>query len=292
MKVSEFKVSLGKAGFYESTVQEVLAYKHADKSYKSMFHSNSEREDWRYAEDTKGDVEEMLHAGRPTPYLKGVIDSLKDSTNKEFNEEFKSQRRRRRKDEFDGEICVDTYMSGDPMYYRKVRRVSARDRMINVVINVAAHCGHDSHELMKFYVKTVSKVKKLVENGYMVQVYGACFVKDLNDVERVTILNVKLKEADKPMDVQRVMTLGHIGFFRHMLFNFMHMSSYENCKVSPCGGLGQPISSDQNQHLLNECLENLSRETESNFKYFDFGTQGQEGIEYKQGVREDFTSEE
>ncbi len=237
-------------------------------------------DEWAFGKGISGkETWEMLMKGRLNSSLKKKYDETSFSFKREAI--LPSVKRRKRKDEYDGEICIDSYLANDSSYYRKVRRVSSKTKSIRVLINVGYNCGHSAEELFKNVKSSIKKVENLIKSGYIVEVYAADFTKDFGrkPFDKLLIL-IKIKESDKPLDCFRLQTAVLPGFFRSAVFRAMNIINdlYE-VEANSC--LGEPVNIKQNRELLNSILTHAKKQLNSKIIYFDGSTkEGLKGIEF------------
>ncbi len=233
-------------------------------------------------QETFGEVLAMHKEGQLNEAWKKKILTEKTAQGR-LNEQMPIMRRRRRKNEYDGDICIDTYMSGDPMYYRRTTKVSTQQRIINVMVNVSAHCGVEASTLRKAYSAITNNIKELIRRGYLVEVTHADFAYGGAETGKKTIdlTLCKIKEANKPLDEARLLTMAHPSTLRVLHFNAINRMAKLYHETSPSYGLGQPINQEINKGLLPQVLQSLFDSTGRNYRYYDLKCT--EGLEVENG---------
>lgn len=279
MKIQKIK----NGNYYKMTAREVAEHQVIGKSEPLYTGERTEDLEWAMGDLSLSDCKDMFFKGQPHPSVDQKIKEASNSgRNKGYNEKYQSARRRRRKNEFEGDICIDTYMSGDSAYYRQVTKVKAQDRMINVVINVSAHSGNSEEFLFEAYSEIISNIEKLLMQGYMVQVMAVAVKQNTFNEKSDDVFAIVLKEDNKPIDKGRLKIIAHTSFYRVFMFNAYH---YANTKDSSKNGLnwgyGQPINTQQYEDKLQGMLTELSNVENKSFRYYDaFNTSG---MEFKNG---------
>jgi hypothetical protein len=235
--------------------------------------------EWAFGSGISGkDTWDMLIKGR-------LNSSLQKSYNQHsckisFNSKLPSVKRRRLKNEYDGEICIDSYLSSDPFPYRKVSRVKSQDRAVRVLVNVGYLSSTSSKELLDYISKAIKKVEGLIKKGYLVEVYASSTSTDTGVGQFKNLFTLlKIKESDKPMDLYRMQTAILPGFFRSAIFRAKNIVNHlYNAGIDD--GLGRSVNTKNNKELLQYTLEKLKNIVGGKFIYYDGSTEeGIEGIE-------------
>lgn len=250
----------------------------SEESYCGNLNQISDDE-WAYGPGISAkDTWDMLIKGRLNKNLQKVYND--HSCKIKFNAKLPSVKRRRLKNEYDGEICINSYLSSDPFAYRKVSRVKSQDKAIRVLVNVGYLCDTTSKDLLKHVSKALNKVENLVKRGYLVEVYATNTSKDVGEgrFENLFVL-LKIKESDKPMDLYRMQTAILPGFFRSAIFRAKNIVNHlYDAGIS--SGLGRSVNTLNNKEMLLPTLQQLKNIIGGKFIYYDGSTeQGMEGIE-------------
>ncbi len=249
-----------------------------DSSYAGNL-SQISNDDWAFGEDISGkETWEMLMKGRLSEKIQKKYDEIKSVFKRETP--IPSVKRRRNKNEYDGEICIDSYLANDPSYYRKVKRVSSKTRSIRVLVNVGYNCSNSAETLFKNVKHAINRVENLIKNGYLVEVYAvSCSTNLGTDQFKNLFTLIKIKESDKPIDFYRLQTAVLPGFFRSALFRAKNVIN-DLYQAEMDSGLGEPINTQQHVDLLKSTLDQLENQFGSKFIYFDGSTEeGKKGIE-------------
>ena len=179
-------------------------------------------------------------------------------------------RRRRRRNEYDGEICIDSYLAGSTDYYRKVSKVRTQDRIVRVIINLVYNGGTSAEMFMEYNIKAVSSVEKMLREGKIVEVYGAFTglgtFKD-RSFKNALILT-KIKEADRGRDLRRMKSACLTAFARKAIFRSPQLVAAK-LGISVSEGLGEPINTTQNEDQLNRMIKEAAKQMQSEVVFFD-----------------------
>ncbi len=226
-------------------------------------------DEWRFGryEDKPAEVVKAIIQGNPHADLLGKAEKVLTSAPMGKGQ---TMRRRRRKNEFDGEIDIDAYMSGDAAYYRKVNRVSSKARVVNVMLNIGANAAWEESELEKAYIKIFQNIYTMLKQGYLLRV--SVLMPSKGGFEKMPKGNnwilINMKEGDKPADFARLITACYIGFFRSTMFRAMNYIAQKN-ETETTWDLGQPLSYDQNEGELLDCMKDFKSLKQEDFMYFD-----------------------
>ena len=187
-------------------------------------------------------------------YQKEISEKLKT--------EFYQQRRRQRRNEYDGEINLDAYMASDPNFYTKVERVKRKDKKITVLVNTCYGGNISASEITSDMSRVFAKVNNLIKQGFNVEIYAGMVAgggwQKTGATEKTTPSTsaalVIVKEANMPIDRERFMCMAHSSFLRLVLFRaFSCGASIYNQSFRPTTTLGSVINGNDGR-----CAEWLS----------------------------------
>lgn len=192
-----------------------------------------------------------------------------------------SVKRRRKKNEFDGDICIDSFLSGDSSYFRKTNKVNSKSKGIRLIINIGYNCGNESEKLFENVSKALNKLELVVKLGYRLEVYAASLSTNVGRDEFKNLISmIILKESYQPIDMVRLKTVTLPGFFRSAIFRAENIINHQyDAEIS--SGLGQPINTQQNFNLLKSILKKTKFVLgDEKIIYYDGATdKGIEGIQ-------------
>lgn len=160
------------------------------------------------------------------------------------------KRRRRRKNEYDGDINIDAYMAADPNVFTKTTKVDKKGKRVVCLLNLTFPASVSSQEVTRIMVKISTKIISLIKSGYTVEVQGL-FVTEKpfystegKNANMDLIVTHMIKEARAPLDMERLMCAAHSSYLRVNMFRAAAISGYHFRKdIRLMSGIGKVIDS-------------------------------------------------
>lgn len=173
-------------------------------------------------------------------------------------------RRRKKRNEFDGNICIDSYLSGNSnVYIEKVKRTAEESAPVDIYLNLGANCKVKADELQKFYNDIIKETYLLVLAGKMVNLYAFTVGLKVYKNGNHLIARTQLKESGQPTDYKKIAVLIYPAFYRHVFFKAFHASRYK-----PVNQYGYPMHEEE---IIKEALNTAFPETANReLKMYDF----------------------
>ena len=267
--------------------------------YLSFSHPKyKEKQDtkWRYGREWKDDpanAQRLLSGGQTDEIAESMIENA-HIPDAEMNRTVQNvQRRRRRRNEYDGDLDIDAVLDGNPMYYSKVSRVNTKKRVKRVILNISANAGVSERQISAGIAKSVARILLMMKESYLVEVYATYISQNIysgsSDFNNAVVC-VRIKEANKPMDEQRLKTSVYPAMLRYFMFrSAFYGSKYmveklDQKSARTTGGLGQPTNTQQNPGLLKDILKDLANTvfgSTDQVEYLDlFNNAGKESFDW------------
>lgn len=179
-----------------------------------------------------------------------------------------SVKRRKKFSEFDGEVCIDRYMSGAIDPYVKKTRKKFKSKSIEIYIHMGISGGNSHSKISTFLRACTTEIHYYTKAGFNVTIYsciGSTNTGKLKGKNADCFTRSKIKEGNKYLDFQRLATTNYVGYFRHFgLKSLIYgMTTVEGATCS--SGLGQPMSSSAVREIIEK---NYGRN--KNLLMFDF----------------------
>lgn len=112
---------------------------------------------------------------------------------------------------------VPRAVSGNPMNMRKPVPGKGKRKIITLISDMSAHCGHGSEEFLNRAAVVAAIIDQIEASGYSCEVIAIAYSQNKPLVEAMT--HVLLKDSSQPTDVARLaFGLGHPGMFRRLVF--------------------------------------------------------------------------
>lgn len=136
-------------------------------------------------------------------------------------------RRRKKRNEFDGEICLNSYLSGNSnVFVKKIKRTAEQSAPVDIYLNIGASCKVKAGELQNFYNDIINETYNLVLAGRMVNLYAFTVgLKTYNNGNHL-IARTQLKESGQPTDYKKIAVVIYPAFYRHVFFKAFHASKF------------------------------------------------------------------
>ena len=228
---------------------------------------------WAYGQYSKEESYNMITKGYLNEKASKAYEKARNNAGAKDSDTYNIApvaRRRRRRNEYEGEICIDSYLAGSTDYYRKVSKVKTQDRIVRVIINVTYNGSTSAERFMEYNIKAINSVEKMLREGKIVEVYGA--FTGLGAFEDQNFKNAmiltKIKEADRGQDLHRMRSACLISFARIAMFRAPQLVAAE-LGISISRGLGQAIYTSQNEGQLNKFIKEAAKQMQSEVVFFD-----------------------
>lgn len=255
----------------------------SDRYEAASRRSENYTDNWSLGNDKWGDAKNQIEKG----YLTDRNNKSYEKTLAKAKGDMKPEaiapvaRRRRRRNEYDGEVCIDSYLAGSTDYYRKVTRVRTQNRVVRVILQGSFNAGTSAEDFQRYNAAGIAQAERLMRQGKIVEVYmafsGAGFIECLDGYEHMFAL-VRIKEADRGADFMRMRSSSIVAASRYGLFRAAQLICHEIGGRSDIG-LGSSINTFQNREMLNKFIKEASEVLQSEIVYFDGSTaEGREGI--------------
>lgn len=204
-------------------------------------------------------------------------------------------RRRKRKNEYDGDFNFDAIMSGDPQIYTRVNKVNTKARAKRVLINTTVSAHTETKDYVNAMVKAMNFVNYLTRKGYLTEVY-ACWLSAGGWTKTLysdAIMGIRLKDGNMPFDRQRLYTICYPSFFRHSLFRAMGVGAqaqrdfFDQKNCVPDYGLGHVINNKSNTDRLKAYTKEISKQMfggDDSVVYLDLHTDYADKEELEKGI--------
>ncbi len=232
---------------------------------KPQFQSN---ESWVYGNLFKGKEVTMscLNTGSVPDLLLNKVDEERESLIKKHPElldlEMLAVKKKRKKKftEDGGELNIDKYMSGEPEYWQAI---SAKPNKKSVKIAVA--CDIPSAADADLTARTMTVAAALVDilsrANISTEVHFCSLGLKSTSGIRYSGFFAKIKESDRPIDIQRFLSAGAPGLFRHYCFSLNENTLYG----VPDDSYGYPTKRDQADEIGQTLGFDIIMHTNGNF---------------------------
>jgi len=165
----------------------------------------------------------------------------------------KSLKRRKKYNDFEGDVSVEKVLGGSITPFMKKHRVSTKGKTIDVVVSLSVHCGIRSKEISEYAECVAERVFKLVAQGRNVNVYYCSGATSQYTNGDGGFQFIKLKSGRNKVDPQRIMSIAYPAMFRYFSFMGEHACSKgEGGDVS--GNRGRPLNNIESLKKLVECV--------------------------------------
>lgn len=179
------------------------------------------------------------------------------------------KRRRKRRNEFDGEFCLDSVMSGDPRFYTKTTKVSRKDKTMSVLINISASAGVSAETIKKKLRVIIEKIDAYHNKGLQLEI--AVIANGCNTFRNSSkhcISGVTIHKAGQAYNKNKLYTVMHEHILRTVLFRMYIMTGQIHNKEVR-GSLGTPIHAEMNKEHLQTVLDDYKSTLNTDFIYYD-----------------------
>ena len=174
------------------------------------------------------------------------------------------------------EVDVAAYCSGEPecmVTYTRHRRATSTARL---VFNISAACSYAAESLVARGAFALALVEAFDKAGVSTEIMIQFASAHRQNRNLITRISLKLKEADEPVDVDRLaFWLAHPASLRQMFLAVVSRLPNDECaSIGPCYGIPElangfaptdyvfnelPLSLQQAQGMLTQCLSTLSK---------------------------------
>ena len=242
------------------------------KNYKQDRNTTPDRLDageleWKYntndVEEAKEAFEGMMLMQPPKKF------KLNKSRAEDAGRTTTVKRRRKRKNEFDGEFDLDAVMSGDPRYYTKTTKVKRKDKMISILINLSASASVKSSVIQKKLVTVIEQIDAYHNMGMQMEIAIIMPLKGLySGSNKLAINGLFVHKAGQAYNKNKLYVVLHTHILRTALFRMCYANAEMSKEVAGFG-LGQPIHNEMNKDKLNQILDDYKKVVNTDFVYFD-----------------------
>lgn len=165
-------------------------------------------------------------------------------------------------------VDIERYLQGDPVCYYGFNGQDGNRKPVEIVTNVAAHCGVDAKAMARRGAATLAVVKALELRGYSCGLTVGQGVQGNGDMRLISL--VRIKEPNEALSVDSVaFTMAHPAFLRRMIFAYEEREPKdirEAIGIRPGGGYGRP--DDIPDQVIPEGAIHLGK-----IREIDFGTE-------------------
>lgn len=227
--------------------------------------------------ECKSRLEKLLRGEVPQSYIDRIEDALPET--KQFGAG-QVKRRRKRRNEFDGDFDLDAVMAGDPRFYSKVTKVKRMQKTTSIVVNVSASSAVSASEIQTKMTQVISNIIAIAQTGATIDVTAvaaACNGIDEDNSDNRVWVGYKLHSAGErfsPAKLYPLLTsyILRTAIFRGYVAGCATMQGRkDNKRVS--GSLGQPITTKLDANFLKTDLPILAEYLKTDFQYYDMSTE-------------------
>lgn len=272
---------------YSEKVEPFMKGKQFNFQHPDKWEGDLSNADWVFGtkdkEECKDRLEKLLRGEVPQSYIDRIEKVLPKV--KQFGAG-QVKRRRKRRNEFDGDFDLDAVMAGDPRFYSKVTKVNRMQKTTSIIINVSASAMVTAREIQEKMTQVISNVIAIAQTGATIDVTvvaGAAVSIDRDNNNNRVWVGYKLHSAGERFTPEKLYPLltSYIlrtAIFRGYIVGTAKMQGREdNKEVDTC--LGQPMTTALNEGFLEEDIKTLAEYLKTDFQYYDMHTeQGKEGI--------------
>lgn len=145
---------------------------------------------------------------------------------------------------------VPNYIMGIPNNMIRDTSIKIKSKIINVYINLSAHCGIDSDTIKREASKYVAAIDKLEEQGYRCNVYCGNMASKYGAKYGII---VKIKSDREPLNLMKMaFPMAHPSMLRRLSFKWIESIPIDFTH----DGYGTPIDDDSTIKKLLSCIFN------------------------------------
>lgn len=170
------------------------------------------------------------------------------------------RKRRRRKNEFDGEVDIDSYLSGDPQYYRKVERMKRSSKGVSVLINMSQPGRVSADDVAKLVLNAMNVAYGYAQKGIAVEIKTIVLSCEAIEGSKKLVgwINT-VKPGNRPFDISRLYSVVYPAYFR--VYGFRSFGVAANLIGEEIkGDLGIPVTSLLAKTVPDEINMNMIKE--------------------------------
>lgn len=152
----------------------------------------------------------------------GVLEELylKNPELRELENRACKAKRKRRFSESDGELNIDRYMSGDSAMWEQMSSRPEKTA-VKILFNGVLDAGANSEHFMKTTVKMAAFLDILNAAGVSSEVWYCTAVYGANEGIKQSIVACKIKSANEPLDIQKMLSAGVSAVLRYYTFRVL-----------------------------------------------------------------------
>lgn len=163
-----------------------------------------------------------LDEGRLTEMTMNNIDKyynqlIQSEKLQQLSAQAKSTKRRRVFKDDGSELDIDRLMSGSPDYWQSMTK-GRKSNTVKLFLDGCASSGTDEKKFAEVAGLACAVSDLLTRAGYCVEIMGSYMFKSLTNETDWSVINVPLKQAEAPMDMQLIGQYGNTGLFRNVIF--------------------------------------------------------------------------
>jgi hypothetical protein len=221
----EILVSNSLDQYVENVEANVMNYQQIGWNVKDLFGFSSESAQWYFGEyRTKEETYRCATTGTVKQELLNKVDKIKfDLLQKypklaELETHAVTKKRRRRFAEHGDEIDIDRYMSGEVECWQQSVK-SPEKRSLKIMFNGAQNAGQNANTFIENIIMFAAVSDLFEKAGLSVEIWCGDATQFHYTPGRSYGVNVfKMKDANEPLDIARVLSSGLSGVFRHWSF--------------------------------------------------------------------------
>lgn len=145
------------------------------------------------------------------------------------------KKKRIRREEGD-ELCIDSYLCGDPQMWFKMHKTKDK-KAFRVMLNVGASAGINAEQFTSEASLYVAMIDIIQSSGVPCEVYVGAAQTESTRESGQSFTIAKVKAAEEPLDIHRLLSVGYSGFFRDHVFSILK----NVLKGQVSWGLGCPL---------------------------------------------------
>lgn len=226
-----------------------------DKDHGLKKFNPSSEHNWTFGKDFKtlgATTEAILSGAIPDNLVKDVDKftvKLYDDHPELFEIEQNAMRIKRKRvfKESGDELNIDRYMSGDLEMWEKMSKRPVKQSM-KIMINSCLHCGHSADKFTKGMIMLTAFLDILDKAGISSEVWYAPIGEGTTDSLHLSGVFAKIKSADEPIDIFKILSCGAPGLFRHYTFKVW----CNLLKGKPTYGLGSMVDNKNSLEYVKE----------------------------------------
>lgn len=169
-------------------------------------------------------------------------------------------KRKRVYSEEGAELCIDRVMAGDPAHWQKQTR-GRKMPLVKLGLNIAGSAAEDESMFNQIAAVCGVVVDILTRSGFSVELYACSSGDSITSENGITTVMTRIKAAEEQIDLNRIYSVGAVGFLRCWMFKvYRHV-----LKGTPYSSLGYPYNVNQQM----KDIIGLDYVIDSSFKYSD-----------------------